>query len=92
MLTDAVTGGTWSSSNTAVATINSTTGLATAQLINGVAIITYSLTDSVCGIISTSTELPVVAELTSDVYDARKQGGWRIIRRLCNNRRVRDKH
>ena len=62
LLRDSTAGGVWSSGNTVIATINPTTGVATAGVVNGVAIITYSLNDPVCGSIYTTTELPVVAE------------------------------
>ena len=55
ILTDAVTGGTWSSSNTSVATIGATTGLIT-DLTSGTSIITYT---TPLGCIATITINPI---------------------------------
>ena len=66
-LSNATTGGTWSSSNTAIATIDGTTGV-----VNGLAIGTTTITytvNNICGITSvtrvqTVVPLPVVAPVT----------------------------
>jgi hypothetical protein len=67
-LSDAITGGTWSSGNTAVATINSTTGVVTG-VTAGTATITYTVTNSNNCTNSTSATatvnaLPTVAAIT----------------------------
>ena len=56
-LTDVLTGGTWSSSNTAIATIGSLTGVVTG-VASGSVTITYAKT-GVCGTLYTTTEIVV---------------------------------
>ncbi|MBC7554884.1 MAG: Ig-like domain-containing protein [Taibaiella sp.] len=51
-------GGTWSSSNTSIATINSTTGLVTG-ITPGTVTISYTVTSSVCGSATATTTLTV---------------------------------
>ncbi len=57
-LTDATTGGTWTSSNTAVATINSGGVMSGVPFSKGTATITYQLTATGCLITTTITENP----------------------------------
>jgi PKD repeat protein len=58
VLSNNVSGGRWSSSNTAIATINASTGLVTG--INaGTTVITYTVTDACNNIVSTTTNVTV---------------------------------
>ncbi len=61
-LTDAVAGGTWSSSNTAIATVGPTTGVVTGMSA-GTANITYTVTNT-CGTSSSTHAVTVIASPT----------------------------
>ncbi len=83
-LSDATTGGTWSSSNTAAATIGSTTGIVLG-IASGTASITYTLpTGCLATAIITVNGLPaaitgtgvVCAGLTTNLTDATGSGTW----------------
>ncbi|MFC4231455.1 PKD domain-containing protein [Parasediminibacterium paludis] len=58
VLNNSVVGGTWSSSNTAIATINVSTGLVTG-ISAGTTLITYTVTDACGNIVSTTTNVTV---------------------------------
>ena len=58
LLSNSVTGGTWSSSNTSIATVNANTGLVTG-LSAGTTVITYTVTDACSNIVSTTTNVTV---------------------------------
>ncbi len=83
-LSDAITGGTWSSSNTSIATIGSATGIA-AGIATGTATITYT-TATGCNITATLTVLPpppaitgtntVCQGSTTTLSDATTGGTW----------------
>jgi len=62
-LTDATTGGTWSSSNTAVATVVSSTGVVSSVSV-GTSIITYTLGSSGCYSTAVETVNPLPAAIT----------------------------
>ena len=65
-LSDATAGGTWSSSNTAVASVNSTSGVV-AGISNGTAVITYATT---CGSTTTTVTVggaPVITSLSTQM-------------------------
>ncbi|MES2702353.1 MAG: Ig-like domain-containing protein [Bacteroidota bacterium] len=62
-LTDATTGGTWSSSNATVASINSTTGMVTGAAV-GTATVSYTLTSTGCRKTQVVTVNPLPANIT----------------------------
>lgn len=59
--TDGTAGGTWSSSNASVATVNSSTGLVTGGTVSGTAIITYSITDACGSVLTAGKSVSVLA-------------------------------
>ncbi|MCW3123936.1 MAG: surface protein, partial [Flavipsychrobacter sp.] len=86
LLSDALTGGTWSTANTSIATVNSSTGLVTG-ISAGTALITYSKgTGAICEVFTTvtvnATPLPITGAnsvcvgLTTSLSSVTGGGTW----------------